>query len=204
MTRCVTCACDWHRVTRHFRDGHTEPWWAAELEFMGYGLFYAERAVCVTSDRRARPALSTWYPTTNLPDHVTSLAEVVRLYGLRHWIEQSYRQMKNELCWADFMVRSDRAIRRHWALVCCAFAFYWCHETREVHLHYAVQSTRQGKRNPTIRRANAMSLATPAARGESVAGTGAMAGALVAGLLRQAPASRARRSARIHAGRMRH
>jgi SRSO17 transposase len=195
---------DWHRVTRHFRDGHTEPWWAAELEFMGYGPFHAERAICVTSDRRTRPALRTWYLTTNLPAHVAPLAEVVRLYGLRHWIEQSYRQMKNELGWADFMVRSDRAIRRHWALVCCAFAFCWWHEAREVHLHDAVESTRQRKKNPPIRRANAVSLATPAARGESVAGTSALAGALVADLLRQAPASRARRSARIPAGRVRH
>jgi len=27
--------------------------------------------------------------------------------------------------WADFQVRSDRAIRRHWTLVCCAFSFCW-------------------------------------------------------------------------------
>jgi hypothetical protein len=26
---------------------------------------------------------------------------------------------------ADFQVRSDRAIRRHWTLVCCAFSFCW-------------------------------------------------------------------------------
>ena len=51
----------------------------------------------------------------------------MRLYGLRNWIEQSYKQMKDELGWADFMVRSDRAIRRHWTLVCCAFAFCWWH-----------------------------------------------------------------------------
>jgi len=41
------------------------------------------------------------------------LTEVVRLYGLRMWVEQSYKQVKQELGWADFMVRSDRAIRRH-------------------------------------------------------------------------------------------
>ena len=27
--------------------------------------------------------------------------------------------------WADFQVRADRAIRRHWQLVCCAFSFCW-------------------------------------------------------------------------------
>src|SRR5439155_8146886 len=53
------------------------------------------------------------------------LAEVVRLYGLRQWVEQSYRQIKHELGWADFMVRADQAIRRHWHLVCCTFAFCW-------------------------------------------------------------------------------
>src|SRR5215472_8211014 len=36
-----------------------------------------------------------------------------------------HKQVKQELGWADFMVRSDRAIRRHWQLVCCAFSFCW-------------------------------------------------------------------------------
>ena len=49
----------------------------------------------------------------------------MRLYGLRNWVEQGYKQVKDELGWADFQVRSDRAIRRHWALVCCAFSFCW-------------------------------------------------------------------------------
>jgi hypothetical protein len=50
---------------------------------------------------------------------------VVRLYGLRNWVEQGYKQVKGELGWADFQVRSGRAIRRHWTLVCCAFSFCW-------------------------------------------------------------------------------
>src|SRR4030095_8043558 len=54
-----------------------------------------------------------------------ALAEVVRLYSLRNWVEQGYKQVKHELGWADFQVRSDRAIRRHWQLVCCAFSFCW-------------------------------------------------------------------------------
>jgi hypothetical protein len=40
-------------------------------------------------------------------------------------VEQGYKQVKGELGWADFQVRSDRAIRRHWALVCCSFSFCW-------------------------------------------------------------------------------
>ncbi|MER5700053.1 hypothetical protein ACWDBO_53205 [Streptomyces mirabilis] len=79
---------------------------------------------------------ATWYLATNLPHpdagHTATsphppadLAEVVRLYGLRPWIEQSYKQIKDELGWADFQVRSDRAIRRHQTLVNCAFSFCW-------------------------------------------------------------------------------
>jgi hypothetical protein len=50
---------------------------------------------------------------------------VVRLNGIRNWIEQSYKQVKTELGWADFQVRSDTAIRRHQTLVNCAFSFCW-------------------------------------------------------------------------------
>jgi SRSO17 transposase len=86
------------------------------------------RAICATTNRRTLPDLPTWYLTINLPVEAAPLTEVVRLYGLRDWIEQSYKQTKNELGWADFMVRNDRAVRRHWTLVCCAFAFCWWHE----------------------------------------------------------------------------
>src|SRR5215217_7455258 len=93
---------EWVKVIRHFRDGHEE----------------------------------AWYLTTNLPHpdseqaeqselEAADLAEVVRLYGLRMWVEQSYKQVKHVLGWSDYQVRSDLAIRRHWQLVCCAFSFCW-------------------------------------------------------------------------------
>ena len=49
----------------------------------------------------------------------------MRLYAIRNWIEQGYKQVKDELGWADFQVRSDIAIRRHQVLVNCAFSFCW-------------------------------------------------------------------------------
>jgi hypothetical protein len=48
----------------------------------------------------------------------------VRLSGLSMWVEQSY---KHALGWSQYQVRSDRAMRRHWQLVCCAFSFCWYH-----------------------------------------------------------------------------
>ena len=121
----------WRRITRRFRDGHTETWWAADARLGGWGPNRRLRLVVATTDPGRLPGHSSWYLLTNLPrprsrrSQQTNLAEVVRLYGLRNWVEQGYKQVKGELGWADFQVRSDRAIRRHWALVCCAFSFCW-------------------------------------------------------------------------------
>jgi hypothetical protein len=121
----------WRRVTRRFRDEHTETWWAADAQLGGWGPDRPLRLVVATTDPARLPGHSTWYLLTNLPRPATrraqqaDLAEVVRLYGLRNWVEQGYKQVKGELGWADFQVRSDQAIRRHWALVCCAFSFCW-------------------------------------------------------------------------------
>src|SRR3712207_9497785 len=88
-----------------------------------------------------RPPRSTLFPYTTLfrslphPEcseraheeesklEAADLSEIVRLYGLRMWVEQSYKQVKHVLGWSDYQVRSDIAIRRHWQLVCCAFSF---------------------------------------------------------------------------------
>jgi hypothetical protein len=121
----------WRRVERRFRDGHTETWWAADAQLGGWGPDRPLRLVVATTDPKRLPGHATWYLLTNLPcprsrrAQQADLAEVVRLYGLRNWVEQGYKQVKGELGWADFQVRSDRAIRRHWTLVCCAFSFCW-------------------------------------------------------------------------------
>ncbi len=126
---------DWTAVTRSFRDGPTETWWALEIMTGPYSPAKATRAVVATTDPTTLPALSTWYLVTNLPaphpeqqesiPPAADRAEIVRLYGLRNWVEQSYKQVKQALGWAQYQVRSDRAIRRHWQLVCCAFSFCW-------------------------------------------------------------------------------
>src|SRR5215211_64455 len=126
----------WQPVTRTFRDGHTETWWALEVCAGSYGPDKRQRVVIATTDPATLPELTTWYLVTNLPspDGAPTVAstrapadvgEVVRLYGLRNWVEQSYKQVKQALGWSSYQVRSDRAMRRHWALVCCAFSFCW-------------------------------------------------------------------------------
>jgi len=127
---------DWQPVRRTFRDGHTETWYAADATLGAWGPDGSVRLVVVTKDPATLPEKATRYLATNLPrpgspwahrcEHPPAdLAEVVWIYSVRNWIEQGYKQVKDELGWADFQVRSDTAIRRHQTLVNCAFSFCW-------------------------------------------------------------------------------
>jgi len=118
---------DWHPVTRTFRDGHAETWRAAGAQLGGWGPDGVRRLVVATADPGTLPDRATWYLVTNLPrpggprepdsSHpAAGLTEIVRLYAIRNWIEQGCKQVKDELGWADFQVRSDIAIRRHQVL----------------------------------------------------------------------------------------
>ncbi len=130
----------WVEVVRTFRDGHEESWWALEVEAGPYGPRRAQRALVVSTDPGELPELGTWYLVSNLPHPgsedraleegalllpAADVAQVVRLYGLRMWVEQSYKQVKHALGWSQYQARSDLAIRRHWQLVFCAFSFWW-------------------------------------------------------------------------------
>jgi SRSO17 transposase len=131
----------WVRIVRGFRDGRTQEWWAVEIVSGPYGPDKKERAIVASTDPKTLPDLSTWYLVTNLPAPTerpgrempfspASLEEVLRLYGLRMWVEQSYKHVKHALGWSQYQVRSDQAIQRHWQLVCCAFSFCWYHASR--------------------------------------------------------------------------
>ncbi len=126
----------WTPVRRAYRDGHTETWWATDCRVGPYRIGGPLRLVVATSDPATLPATSTWSLATTLPrpDLPTTAApafppatydEIVCLYGLRGWVEQDYKQVKHELGWADFQVRSATAIARHWTLVNCAFSLCW-------------------------------------------------------------------------------
>jgi DDE superfamily endonuclease len=199
---------DWTPITRRFRDGHAETWWAADakLPAAGWGPDRRIRLVVATTDPARLPKLTTWYLATNLPRPgrhrrapapfgSADLAEVVRLYSLRNWVEQGYKQVKHELGWADFQVRSDRAIRRHWQLVCCAFCFCWrawfaepppAPPPEDQPASAGARGERTGHQPAQARHGG---LAGDAARGARLADPLGRAGALVAGVVDRAPAS---------------
>jgi DDE superfamily endonuclease len=194
---------DWHPVARIFRDGHSEAWWAADATLGWWGPDGNRRLVVATADPGALPAKATWYLVTNLPrpggpreagspHPAAGLAEIVRIYGIRHWIEQSYKQVKDELGWADFQVRSDIAIRRHQVLVNCAFSFCW----DAWFAHPAPAATPpapdadDGERGPRTRRTEPVAavLAPRAARRARLARAVDRAAALVDRMVERAPA----------------
>jgi DDE superfamily endonuclease len=211
----------WVKLERTFRDGHTEQWWALEAECRPFGVEKQRRLVVATTDPTELPDHTTWYLVSNLPAPGTKrakeeskistadIAEVVRLYFLRSWIEQSYKQVKNSLGWSQYQVRKDLAIRRHWQLVCCAFAFCWWanasflegeappgvilnrEETARTSTPPMVErGKKEDQEEPT-----SLVLAGGVEKGKEVAGAIPNAMALLEGILREAPAQGVKRVA---------
>jgi SRSO17 transposase len=192
----------WQRLKRRFRDGHDETWWAAELAFLQFGPRRTVRAFCITTDRRRLPSQTTWYLSSNLKG--APLEEITQLYAWRNWTEDGYKRVKGELGWADFQVRGDTAIRRHWALVCAAFSFCWWQAAREGRLAAprpvggGSKPARAGRRAGPGEKwppGEAPLLAGGAASGASLAGTFPLAHALLEGLGTSAATTRARSAA---------
>ena len=208
----------WVYVTRTFRDGSTQDWWVLEIVAGPYGPDKTERAIVATTDPESLPDLSTWYLVTNLPAPSeragseplfppASLEEVIRLYGLRMWVEQSYKHVKHALGWSQYQVRSDQAIRRHWQLVWCAFSFCWYHasppqapaseEARELsepeaplHSNVPAHTVETGKKNQRGKSHSATDvLASGATSGARLVGTLDHAQALLERLVALAPTS---------------
>ena len=210
---------DWQPVTRAFRGGHTQTWYAADAALGWWGPDGTTRLVVATADPGTLPEKATWYLATNLPrpggpreagspHPAAPLAEIVRIYGIRHWTGQSYKQVKDQLGWADFQVRSDTAIRRHQALVNCAFCFCWDawfgdHPTPHQHQTPRAKPGR-GERGPTRRGTTAStSLAPGITRDTRLAFPRDRAAALVAGMVQGAPAAAAASPDELTHGRLR-
>ena len=208
----------WRKVVRAFRDGHEEQWWALEVEAGPYGpREKAQRALVVSTDPERLPRLGTWYLSTNLPAPTdrserandeeskpflapASLAEVVRLYGLRMWVEQSYKQVKHALGWSQYQVRSDLAIRRHWQLVCLAFSFCWWAYGRlpTPSPEEPAKCTEEDLPAESVERGKKETQGVVAGGvegGEGVAGALCHAWAILEGVYRFAPAARAKSAA---------
>src|SRR4051812_25100107 len=200
---------DWVKVRRSFRDGYEETWWALEVDVGPYGPEKDRRAVVATTDPERLPEKKTWYLTSNLPHPGSKrateselllapadLEEIVRLYGLRMWVEQSYKQVKHVLGWSQYQVRSDVAIRRHWQLVCLAFSFcWWAYGRLPIDEEPSETGTSSAESAGRGKKETLVILAGGFEDGESVAGAVGNALEILEGGLRDAPAKGAKSAA---------
>ena len=114
----------WQRTVRLDSHGKDLVRYVAELRLgIAYGPDQPVRLIAATDDPIKLKPDSTWFMATNFSLAEASPAEIYELYRLRDWIEHYYKPAKHELGWADFQVRSERAIVRHWLLIMLAFTF---------------------------------------------------------------------------------
>src|ERR671933_877180 len=114
----------WQQTVRPDSHGKDLVRYIAELRLGTiYGTDQPFRLIAATEDPIKLKPDATWFMVTNIPLAQASPAEIYELYRLRDWIEHYYKPAKHELGWADFQVRSERAIVRHWQLVMLAFTF---------------------------------------------------------------------------------
>ena len=159
-----------------------------------------------TTDPEELTDKATWYLATNLPHpdskrateselEAANLAEIIRLYELGMWVEQSYKQVKHALGWSDYQVRSDLAIRHHWQLVCVAFSFCWW---ASGHLPASPQEPTEAEDAPAAsvagrgKKEDTEMLAGGFEGGEGVVGALCHAEAILEGVLRERPTTGAK------------
>jgi SRSO17 transposase len=114
----------WVRTVHQDSHGQELVRYVAELSLgTAYGPGQPVRLVAATLDPAQLKPESTWYLTTSLPLAEASPEVVSQWYRLRDWIEHYDKPAKRELGWADYQLRPERAIVRHWHLVMLAYTF---------------------------------------------------------------------------------
>jgi hypothetical protein len=98
--------------------------YVAELELGPcYGPARGTRLIAATADPAALKPESAWFMAANLTLAGADAAGACRICRLRDRAGHSCKPATHELGWADFQVRSEQAIVRHWQLVMPAFTF---------------------------------------------------------------------------------
>ena len=76
----------------------------------------------LTTEPDKMPKNSTSFVMTNLQHKRSQLKKVLgNLYGLRTWIEYSFRQCKQELGWTDYRFTNFKEINKWWSIIFSAY-----------------------------------------------------------------------------------
>lgn len=77
----------------------------------------------ITTDTETMPENSTTLIMTNIQEKASKLKKILgNLYGLRTWVEYSFRQCKQELGWTDYRFTQYEEIKKWWEII---FSAYW-------------------------------------------------------------------------------
>jgi SRSO17 transposase len=106
----------WSKFDRIFSNGETEVRYIREII---YGESRVVRYYQITTDKEQLPENSTWFVMTNLEGDIKN--QVGNTYGLRTWIEYGFKQIKDELGWADYRFTDYTSIERWWEIVFSAY-----------------------------------------------------------------------------------
>jgi SRSO17 transposase len=94
--------------------------WAAELRVHREGLKGKQRLVLAVEDPSAPRAGDPWFLLTNAARDTLDRAEVVRIYQMRNWIEEGYKESKQELGANQCVCVGEQTQLRHWLLTFAA------------------------------------------------------------------------------------
>jgi SRSO17 transposase len=103
----------WRAYQQHLSQKKTETRYIREIIF---GKRRKVRYYQISKKNVSDPSgEDSWYIMTNLSGNIT--LKVAPLYSLRNWIEYGFKQVKNELGWADYRLTDYASIEKWWEIV---------------------------------------------------------------------------------------
>ena len=76
----------------------------------------------ITTDPQTMPENSTSFVMTNIQETRSQMKKILgNLYGLRTWVEYSFRQCKQELGWTDYRLINFEDINKWWEIIMSAY-----------------------------------------------------------------------------------
>lgn len=94
--------------------------WVVELRVHRDRMKGKQRLIVAVEDPHAPAEGDPWFLLTNADRETVSAADAVRIYHWRNWIEEGYKESKQELGANECVCVSERAQVRHWLLVFAA------------------------------------------------------------------------------------
>ena len=106
----------WCKFERTFSNQKSETRYIREII---YGKKRATTYWEITTDPETMPENSTTFVMTNLQGNLKKT--LGDLYGMRTWVEYSFRQCKQELGWTDYRFTNFQHIQRWWEIIFCVY-----------------------------------------------------------------------------------